>query len=99
MSTTFKKKQTVLALAAWLVMSGAALAAEAPLTGAAWKHADQAYKAYAKGHFAQALKQAQAARRLRPDVARLADLEAKVQGALNAATAAQAEQGQAQRAQ
>ena len=83
---------------ALMCVAGSAMA-EPALTGTAWKHADQAYKAYAKGHFAQALKQAQAARRLRPDVARLADLEAKAQGALNAATAAQAEQGQAQRAQ
>ena len=77
---------------ALMCVAGSAMA-EPALTGTAWKHADQAYKAYAKGNFAQALKQAQAARRLRPDVARLTDREAKAQGALNAATAAQAEQG------
>lgn len=91
--------KAVLATALLSGMSGGAVAAEPALTGSAWQHADQAYKAYAKGDFARALQQAQAARRLRPDVARLQDLEAKAQAALDAAGQARAEQNRLQRAQ
>ncbi|WP_353192773.1 hypothetical protein [Pandoraea pnomenusa] len=45
--------------------------AEAPLTGQAWKSADQAYKSYQAGRFAQAAAAAATAVRLRPDVLRL----------------------------
>ena len=79
--------------------AGNVMAAEPVLTGAAWKHADQAYKAYAKGDFEKAVKQAQAARRLRPDVARLQDLEIQSLLALSAASAAKTVQAQEQRAQ
>ncbi len=44
---------------------------EAPLSGQAWKLADQAYKHYQAGRFEQAATAAAAAVRLRPDVLRL----------------------------
>ncbi|WP_244914588.1 NfrA family protein [Pandoraea apista] len=44
---------------------------EAPLSGQAWKLADQAYKHYQAGRFAQAATAAAGAVRLRPDVLRL----------------------------
>ncbi|MBN4667981.1 tetratricopeptide repeat protein [Pandoraea nosoerga] len=44
---------------------------DAPLSGQAWKLADQAYKHYQAGRFAQAAGAAAAAVRLRPDVLRL----------------------------
>lgn len=81
------------------VSAGNVMAAEQALTGAAWKHADQAYKAYAKGDFEKAVKQAQAARRLRPDVERLQHLEIQSLLALSAASAAKTVQAQEQRAQ
>jgi len=46
-------------------------AGEAPLSGRAWKLADQAYKQYQAGRFAQAAASAAGAVRLRPDVLRL----------------------------
>lgn len=61
---------------------------ELPLTGPGWKYADEAYKAYAKGDFADAAAKAREAWRLRPDVVRLKEL-------LNTALAAQGLQQEA----
>ncbi|WP_203564835.1 NfrA family protein [Bordetella pseudohinzii] len=58
----------ILALA---LCGGLALAQEAPLTGAAWQYADQAYKSYDAGNYADALTQVTHALNARPDVARL----------------------------
>lgn len=74
-------------------------AQERALTGAAWQHADRAYKAYAKGDYAHALQEAQAARRLRPDVPRLQALEEQARAAVDAANAASAAQEKARHAQ
>lgn len=46
-------------------------ASDAPLRGKAWQLADEGYKAYDKGSYAKAQARAQAAIRLRPDVAQL----------------------------
>ncbi len=50
---------------------------ELPLSGPAYRLADQAYRAYAGGQYAAAAVQAREALRLRPDVARLHQLLAK----------------------
>ncbi|WP_083490141.1 NfrA family protein [Stenotrophomonas daejeonensis] len=64
---------TVIALA--LAMATPVLAAEElPLTGTAYRIAEEAYAAYARGDYARATEQAREAVRLRPDVARLHDL-------------------------
>lgn len=86
-------------LAAVLGCAVAAQADDSALAGAAWEHADRAYKAYAQGDFEQALQQAQAARRLRPDVPRLQALEDQARAAVEAAKAARVGQEKAQRAQ
>ncbi|OZI39417.1 hypothetical protein CEG14_07830 [Bordetella genomosp. 1] len=55
-----------------LLPARAAVAAEeAPLTGDAWQYADQAYKSYEAGKYAEALEQVNGALKTRPDVARL----------------------------
>ncbi|MFY3057912.1 tetratricopeptide repeat protein, partial [Achromobacter xylosoxidans] len=46
-------------------------AAEAPLEGAAYQFADEGYKSYDAGNYAQAQQQAESAIALRPDVERL----------------------------
>lgn len=46
-------------------------AEEVPLTGPAWRIADQAYRAYAQGDYDSAIRNAKEAIRLRPDVPRL----------------------------
>ncbi|CAM4209538.1 Bacteriophage N4 adsorption protein A C-terminal domain-containing protein [Comamonas aquatilis] len=74
-------------------------AQERALTGAAWQHADRAYKAYAKGDYVHALQEARAARRLRPDVPRLQALEEQARATVDAANAASAAQEKARRAQ
>jgi len=51
-----------------------AMAEELPLSGAAYRIAEDAYAAYARGDYARAVEQAREAVRLRPDVARLHDL-------------------------
>ncbi|WP_296251239.1 hypothetical protein [uncultured Stenotrophomonas sp.] len=64
------------------VLAGAsvtALAQELPLSGAAYRVAEQAYAAYARGDYAEAARQAREAVRLRPDVQRLHDLLAQSQ--------------------
>ena len=47
---------------------------ELPLSGAAYRIADQAYRAYAQGDYASAIRAAREAIRLRPDVTRLQEL-------------------------
>lgn len=54
-----------------LVLSVPASAQELPLSGAAYRIAESAYGAYARGDYALAEKQAREAVRLRPDVVRL----------------------------
>ena len=49
----------------------AARAAEAPLEGAAWQFANEGYRLYDAGRYAQAQQQAESAIALRPDVERL----------------------------
>ncbi|WP_313643093.1 hypothetical protein [Stenotrophomonas sp.] len=65
------------------VLAGAfvpvAMAEELPLSGAAYRIAEQAYASYARGDYAQAAAQAREAVRLRPDVQRLRDLLAQAQ--------------------
>lgn len=64
------------------VLAGAsvtALAQELPISGAAYRVAEQAYAAYARGDYAEAARQASEAVRLRPDVQRLRDLLAQSQ--------------------
>ncbi len=62
-----------------LSASAAALSEELPLSGAAYRIAEQAYASYARGDYAQAAAQAREAVRLRPDVQRLRDLLAMSQ--------------------
>ena len=54
-----------------------------PLSGPAYTLADDAYRAYARGDYRRALREAMEASRLRPDVARLRDLIDKSRRALN----------------
>ena len=48
---------------------------EAPLTGKAWRHANQAYASFKAGRYAQAEQQARSAIALRPDLLRLRMLQ------------------------
>jgi len=52
-----------------------------PLSGPAYEMADAAYKSYAKGDYVKAAEQAKEAVRLRPDVARLKQLQAQAEAA------------------
>lgn len=54
---------------------------DVPLSGPAYEMADAAYKSYAKGDYAKAAEQAREAVRLRPDVARLKQLQAQAEAA------------------
>ncbi|RQO34034.1 hypothetical protein DBR37_13020 [Herminiimonas sp. KBW02] len=54
---------------------------DVPLSGPAYEMADAAYKSYAKGDYAKAAEQAKEAARLRPDVARLKQLQAQAEAA------------------
>jgi tetratricopeptide (TPR) repeat protein len=69
-----------------LVATGAG-AAERPLSGQAYRFADEAYKAFAQGEYDTAAAKARAAIRLRPDVARLRDLLEKAELARGTAQA------------
>ncbi len=60
---------------------------ELPLSGAAYRIAEQAYAAHARGDHAQAVAQAREAVRLRPDVARLHALLAEAERAMRASHA------------
>ena len=55
-----------------------------PLTGPAYLHANEAYKAYDQGNFRLAIEKAREAIRLRPDVPRLQEVLGKAQAALRA---------------
>ncbi|MCR6686462.1 tetratricopeptide repeat protein [Pseudoxanthomonas sp.] len=61
---------------------------ELPLSGAAYRIAEQAYAAYARGDYVQAAEQAREAVRLRPDVARLHALLASAEQAARGAAPA-----------
>jgi tetratricopeptide (TPR) repeat protein len=67
-----------LAAVTLLVATGAS-AAERPLSGQAYRIADEAYKAFAQGEYDVAAAKAREAIRLRPDVARLRDLLQKAE--------------------
>lgn len=54
---------------------------DVPLSGPAYEMADAAYKSYAKGDYAKAAEQAREAVRLRPDVARLKQLQEQAEAA------------------
>ncbi len=59
---------------ALLVLAGGSARAELPLTGPAFRQADAAYKAFARGDYATAASRAREALRQRPDVQRLREL-------------------------
>lgn len=87
-------------LAATLGSMGVAWAQVPALTGDAGRYVDQAYQAYAQKDFAQALQQAKAARKLRPDVVRLQELVLMAETAAQQANAPKvAEPSAQQRAQ
>lgn len=72
-----------------LVLAGAcapAMADELPLSGAAYRNAEQAYAAYARGDYDEAVRQAREAVRLRPDLATLKDLLRTAEQAKRAAS-------------
>lgn len=64
-----------------------AIAEELPLSGAVYRNAEQAYAAYARGDYDEAVRQAREAVRLRPDVAALRDLLRNAESAKRAASA------------
>ena len=71
--------------AAPLAASATDTVIELPLSGAAYRIADQAYRAYARGDYASAMRDAREAIRLRPDVSRLQDLLRRASAADQAA--------------
>ncbi|MDP3355680.1 MAG: hypothetical protein Q8M51_07455 [Polaromonas sp.] len=85
MKTTLTKTGTaVLGLLALASLASAAHAQQTlplPLTGPAWVLADDAYKAFARGDYAEALEKATEALRQRPDVVRLRDLISQAKAA------------------
>ena len=66
--------------------------AQAELTGEAWRHADQAYRAFARKDFKRAVREAERAAQLRPDLPRLRSLVDTARKALDAEQARQAVQ-------
>ena len=63
--------------------------AQAELTGEAWRHADQAYRAFARKDFKRAVREAEMAAQLRPDLPRLRSLVDTARKALEAEQARQ----------
>lgn len=69
-----------------------AVLAQTELTGEAWRHADEAYRAFERKDFKRAVREAERAAQLRPDLPRLKSLVESARQALEAEHARQAAQ-------